>query len=130
MVDLLICFFLKYEDEYDDTYDSQAVGSEEPDAHNEDELRPFVVPRVLQKNEDYDVDEEGDGEEIPQKSADRPRDQFVANPAELRELAEQRRLNRRGYRRPGPTPAQRDVVGKSHFFFFYYVITFSSNSLK
>lgn len=101
----------KYEDEYDDTYDSQAVGSEEPDAHGEGGFaRPFVVPRVLQSNVEVEDDEDDDGS--PEQPAVRPRDQFVTNPAELRELAEQRRMNRRGYRRPGPTPAQRDVVGK------------------
>mgnify|MGYP003351212985 CR=1 FL=1 len=74
-------------------------------------VRPFVVPRVLQSN--IEVEEEDDEDEgSTEQPAERPRDQFVANPAELRELAEQRRLNRRGYRRPGPTPAQRDVVGK------------------
>ena len=102
-----------YDDEYDDTYDDHAVGCEEPDAHNGDSefRRPFVVPRILQPN-DRQSDEEEEEEEVPvdKKLAD----QFVPNPAELREAAEQRRLSQRGFNRGGRGPAQgppRDVVG-------------------
>ena len=106
------CFIaiFQYEDEYDDTYDSVAVGCEEPDAHigEEEERRSFVIPRVLRPKEDEESEESEEERELP---TERPRDQFVSNPAELRELAEQRRNARRGYRPPGPAASQRNVVG-------------------
>ena len=61
------CFIaiFQYEDEYDDTYDSVAVGCEEPDAHigEEEERRSFVVPRVLRPkgDEESEESEESDG---------------------------------------------------------------------
>lgn len=110
----LICpLFFKYDDEYDDTYDEHAVGSEEPDAHTgeDDRRRAFVVPRVLRpKGDDEDEEEEEEEDEGP--TNERPRDQFVPNPAELREQAEQRRLARRGHRHPGPS-----VVGMTFPYF-------------
>ncbi len=67
------------------------------------------MPRVLRpKDDDYNEESEEESEEVTEK----PRDQFVPNPAELREKAEQRRNARRGYRPPGPAPSQRNVVGK------------------
>ncbi|KAL3221856.1 hypothetical protein MRX96_029168 [Rhipicephalus microplus] len=82
-----------YEDEYDDTYDSNNVGFAEPEP--EDELstrRAFTTPRVLeqksgrrQKENRYeDKDADSDKEEAP------PRDQFVENPAEIRAQRERR----------------------------------------
>ncbi|XP_046441124.1 activating signal cointegrator 1 complex subunit 2-like [Daphnia pulex] len=100
----------EYEDEYDDTYDGHAVGSEEPDAHTgEDELRrSFVVPRILRPKMEEESEEE---EENYNQTEEKPRDHFVTNPEEMRALAEQRRLSRRGNYRPGPAPSQRNVVG-------------------
>lgn len=63
----------------------------------------------MQPKLDYESEEE---EDIPQQAEERPRDQFVQNPEELRALAEQRRLSRRGHRF-GPSPAQRNVVGNT-----------------
>lgn len=68
-----------------------------------------MVPRVLRPKVEDESDEE---EEEVGQIEERPKDQFVNNPAEMRALAEQRRLSRRGYR-PGPAPSQRNVVGNS-----------------
>lgn len=57
-------------------------------------------------------DESEEEEEEVEQVEEKPKDAFVSNPAELRALAEQRRLSRRG-NRPGPTPSQRNVVGNS-----------------
>jgi activating signal cointegrator complex subunit 2 len=86
------------------------MGAEEPDAGDElASRRSFVVPRILRPKEDREAEEEESEEE---ESTEKPRDAFVANPAELREQAEQRRLSRRGRGRPGSAPRQlRDVVG-------------------
>lgn len=59
-------------------------------------------------------DESEEEEEEIEQAEEKPKDQFVSNPAELRALAEQRRLSRRG-NRPGPTPSQRNVVGNISF---------------
>jgi hypothetical protein len=50
-------------------------------------------------------------EENYNQTEEKPRDHFVTNPEEMRALAEQRRLSRRGNYRPGPAPSQRNVVG-------------------
>lgn len=102
-----------YDDEYDDTYDSNDVGLEET-AHA-DELttrRPFTVPRVLQpkqgrRNADSRHDDNG-GSFEEEEEWHPPRDQFVANPAEIREQREQR--HREMMERRGP-PRQRNVRG-------------------
>lgn len=99
----------EYDDEYDDTYDDRILGNEEPDA---DDRRSFVVPRILRTKEDRADDlEEEDEEEEP---TERQRDCFVANPAELREQAEQRRLSKGGgHGANRPTSRPRDVVGSA-----------------
>ena len=58
------------------------------------------------------MEEESEEEEDNYNQAEeKPRDHFVTNPEEMRALAEQRRLSRRGSYRPGPAPSQRNVVG-------------------
>lgn len=57
------------------------------------------------------MEEESDDEEDFHQPEESPRDHFVMNPEEMRAQAEQRRLSRRGNYRPGPAPAQRNVVG-------------------
>lgn len=108
---IIYVVLLQYEDEYDDTYDGHAVGCEEPDAHNGE----FVVPRVLRSKADDDDDEEEEEENEEEENTNKPRDEFVANPAVLREQAQQRwisRMSRRGHGRgPGGPPPRRDVVG-------------------
>ncbi|CAN7996646.1 unnamed protein product, partial [Ixodes hexagonus] len=100
-----------YEDEYDDTYDSNDVGLEEP-AHGDEVTtrRPFTVPRVLEprqgrRNSRYE-DSRGSFDEEEERQP--PRDQFVPNPAEIREQREQR--HREMMERRGP-PRQRNVRG-------------------
>ncbi|XP_058230967.1 activating signal cointegrator 1 complex subunit 2 [Hemibagrus wyckioides] len=101
-----------YDDEYDDTYDINQVGANDLD--EDDELlsrRPFTTPQVLRagKPEEEDDEREEEGEEEEKESAVK-RDQFVQDPAVLRERAEARRAamqNRRGYRAPPPS----NVVG-------------------
>ncbi|KAM7301733.1 hypothetical protein ISCGN_017250 [Ixodes scapularis] len=103
-----------YEDEYDDTYDSNDVGLEEP--ARGDELttrRPFTVPRVLEpkqgrRNGDSRYDD-GGGAFEEEEEWQPPRDQFVANPAEIRERREQR--HREMMERRGGPPRQRNVRG-------------------
>ncbi|XP_029843375.3 activating signal cointegrator 1 complex subunit 2 isoform X1 [Ixodes scapularis] len=103
-----------YEDEYDDTYDSNDVGLEEP--ARGDELttrRPFTVPRVLEpkqgrRNGDSRYDD-GGGAFEEEEEWQPPRDQFVANPAEIRERREQR--HREMMERKGGPPRQRNVRG-------------------
>uniref|UniRef100_A0A8B9K9M9 Activating signal cointegrator 1 complex subunit 2 n=1 Tax=Astyanax mexicanus TaxID=7994 RepID=A0A8B9K9M9_ASTMX len=99
--------FDDYDDEYDDTYDINQVGANDLD--EDDELlnrRPFTTPQVLSMGrKGEEEEEEGEEEEDAVK-----RDQFVQDPAVLRERAEARRLamqNRRGYR----PPPQSNVVG-------------------
>ena len=84
----------EYEDEYDDTYDSNVVGVD--DADSADEMmsrRPFVVPRVFavhsadcssavrNEQEEEEIDETGTEVKTP--------DAFVENPALLRQRREQ-----------------------------------------
>ncbi len=66
--------------------------------------------------EDESEEEEENVEQIEEK----PKDHFVTNPEEMRALAEQRRLSRRGFR-PGPQPSQRNVVGKFEKTFALYL---------
>jgi len=98
-----------YEDEYDDTYDDHAVGCEEPDSSE------FVVPRVLRSKADDDDDEEEEEDDVEQERTTKPRDEFVTDPALLREQAQQRwisRMSRRGHGRgPAAPQPRRDVVG-------------------
>lgn len=103
-----------YDDEYDDTYDINQVGANDLDGDsNLLNRRPFTVPQVLRTGgRREDDDEEEEEEEEPEESAAVRRDQFVQDPALLRERAEARRATmqqRRGYR-PDPPPSQ--VVGR------------------
>ncbi|KAH9500008.1 Activating signal cointegrator 1 complex subunit 2 [Bulinus truncatus] len=107
-----------YEDEYDDTYDSNIAAD---DADSADELtNKKVLPRVLLDRERKIEKEEGRGnsegeEEDDEEENQVHKDHFVADPAKLREMAEQRRQSqaargRRGRGGVGP-PRVRDVVG-------------------
>jgi activating signal cointegrator complex subunit 2 len=101
-----------YDDEYDDTYDDNAVGQEEPDAMDSDERRPFVLPRALGgghvahvKEQEADVDEE-------EEDGGKKRDEFLRNPAQVREERERKwRESNRG--RGGRPPANKDLVGRA-----------------
>uniref|UniRef100_A0A8P4GKW2 CUE domain-containing protein n=1 Tax=Dicentrarchus labrax TaxID=13489 RepID=A0A8P4GKW2_DICLA len=98
-----------YDDEYDDTYDMNQVGANDLDGDSLLNRRPFTVPQVLRKANKPEEDEEGEDEEeedpIPNNVN---RDQFVQDPALLRERAEARRATM--HFRPAPRPS--NVVGQ------------------
>lgn len=102
-----------YDDEYDDTYDMNQVGANDADGESLLNRRPFTVPQVLRRGaraeeEPEDEDEEDEGQTLPGHAN---RDQFVQDPAVLRERAEARRAamqQRKGVR---PERAS-NVVGK------------------
>uniref|UniRef100_A0A8D3BN81 CUE domain-containing protein n=1 Tax=Scophthalmus maximus TaxID=52904 RepID=A0A8D3BN81_SCOMX len=81
-----------YDDEYDDTYDMSQVGANDLDGDSLLNRRPFTIPQILRKANKPEEEEE-DEEEEP--------DQFVQDPALLRERAEARRAamhQRKGFR--------------------------------
>lgn len=108
-----------YDDEYDDTYDTNDVGAF--DADSADELtyrRPFTVPRILGgKKGMEDGSSESESEESENEKP--PRDEFVQNPALLRQRAEERarwQAQRRaqGRRHGQNRPANPDGAEKKH----------------
>ncbi|CAL1547270.1 unnamed protein product [Lymnaea stagnalis] len=112
-----------YEDEYDDTYDTNAVGADDADSADELTNRKFM-PRVLldierkkarDEGRDQESGDDGDDGGGDGNNGDQPpRDQFVEDPAKLREMAEQRRQShaaRRGRGGGAAPPRTRDVVG-------------------
>ncbi|KAF3851489.1 hypothetical protein F7725_013261 [Dissostichus mawsoni] len=100
-----------YDDEYDDTYDMGQVGANDTDGDSLLSRRPFTVPQILRKgNKPEFVEEEEEEEEPLQNNVNR--DQFVQDPALLRERAEARRADmhqRKGFR---PEPRPNNVVGQ------------------
>ncbi|XP_010749645.1 activating signal cointegrator 1 complex subunit 2 [Larimichthys crocea] len=102
-----------YDDEYDDTYDMNQVGANDLDGDSLLNRRPFTVPLVLRQGNKPEDDEDGvDEEEEETLSNNVNRDQFVQDPALLRERAEARRAamqQKRGFR-----PERRsNVVGQA-----------------
>ncbi|XP_061586679.1 activating signal cointegrator 1 complex subunit 2 [Cololabis saira] len=101
-----------YDDEYDDTYDVNQVGANDLDGDSLLNRRPFTVPQILRKGvkEEYEVqDDEEEEEDALQNNTNR--DQFVQDPALLRERAEARRATmqqRKGFRPQRPS----NVVGQ------------------
>lgn len=102
-----------YDDEYDDTYDMNQVGANDRDQDSLLRWRPFTVPQILrqgQRAEEEEESEEGEDDRgAPQTVVQR--DQFVQDPAVLRERAEARRAamqQRRGFRAEPPS----HVVGQ------------------
>ncbi|KAM9743836.1 activating signal cointegrator 1 complex subunit 2 [Menidia menidia] len=102
-----------YDDEYDDTYDINQVGANDLDGDSLLNRRPFTVPQVLRKGtkaeEDEDEDEDDEMENALQKNPNR--DNFVQDPALLRERAEAKRAamqQRKGIRQENPS----NVVGR------------------
>lgn len=105
-----------YEDEYDDTYDMNQVGANDRDQDSLLRWRPFTVPQILRQGQRTEEEEEESDEEAeddrgpPQNNVQR--DQFVQDPAVLRERAEARRAaqqQRRGFRAEQPS----HVVGQA-----------------
>ncbi|CAI9737259.1 activating signal cointegrator 1 complex subunit 2-like [Octopus vulgaris] len=95
-----------YEDEYDDTYDDNDAGLSVGDTHTDDllALRPFTVPRALVNinqakrndiaghNQPDNDSSSSDQDEPSFKKADN----FIEDPAKLREQREQRIRSQRG----------------------------------
>ncbi|KAK0044479.1 activating signal cointegrator 1 complex subunit 2 [Biomphalaria pfeifferi] len=108
-----------YEDEYDDTYDSNIAADDDDSA---DELtNKKVLPRVLleleRKKEKEEASDSRSEESEEEEENEVSRDLFLTDPAKLREMAEQKRLSqasrgRRGRGGAGP-PRVRDVVGSA-----------------
>lgn len=96
-----------YDDEYDDTYDMNQVGANDLDGDSLLNRRPFTIPQVLRKgNRVEEEEEEQDEEEDDTLQSNVNRDQFVQDPALLRERAEARRAamqQRKGIRPERPS---------------------------
>ncbi|RXM95526.1 Activating signal cointegrator 1 complex subunit 2 [Acipenser ruthenus] len=107
-----------YDDEYDDTYDGGQVGANDLDEGSELlARRPFTIPRVLRDGrEEEELKEERDYEEEEEEKDNAVmRDQFVQDPAVLRERAEARRAanyNRRGFKADTPGSAVGAAKGR------------------
>ncbi|XP_068613311.1 activating signal cointegrator 1 complex subunit 2-like [Brachionichthys hirsutus] len=101
-----------YDDEYDDTYDVNQVGANDLDGDSLLNRRPFTIPQVLRQTyKAQDDEKEEDEEEEETLPINVNRDQFVQDPAVLRERAEARRAaiqQRKGFRPENPG----NVVGK------------------
>ncbi|KAM6954156.1 activating signal cointegrator 1 complex subunit 2 [Aplochiton taeniatus] len=106
-----------YDDDYDDTYDINQVGANDLDGDSLLSRRPFTVPQVLRaggRAAQEEEEEEEEEEEDEDEGSSMKRDQFVQDPALLRERAEARRAtmqHRRGHRPEGPPPGNH-VVGR------------------
>ncbi|TNN58189.1 Activating signal cointegrator 1 complex subunit 2 [Liparis tanakae] len=102
-----------YDDEYDDTYEMSQVGANDLDGDSLLSRRPFTVPQILRKGNKPELEEEGEDEEEEETLQNNVnRDQFVQDPALLRERAEARRAamhQRKGFR---PEPRPSGVVGQ------------------
>ncbi|KAG7210834.1 hypothetical protein KM043_012319 [Ampulex compressa] len=88
-----------YDDEYDDTYDSHNARDTAQDESVEIDSRAFTTPRVLLAKEKRDSVSEEDAAASEEENAmneENDKNQFVANPAELRAKAEQRMRSFRG----------------------------------
>ncbi|XP_077378517.1 activating signal cointegrator 1 complex subunit 2 [Festucalex cinctus] len=103
-----------YDDEYDDTYDASQVGANDLDGDSLLNRRPFTLPRVLQranKAEEMEDNNEQEEDQRPQPQSNVNREQFIQDPALLRERAEARRAamqERKGIRPDRPS----NVVGR------------------
>ncbi|XP_026326333.1 activating signal cointegrator 1 complex subunit 2, partial [Hyposmocoma kahamanoa] len=108
-----------YDDEYDDTYDSDGMG---PTTDTIDELedRPFQTPRVLLRRggrAEEECESSSEEEEQPSTSISTPntsyknRVDFCVNPALMRARREATQQTRKENRAP-PPPRKKDVVGK------------------
>ncbi|XP_028314317.1 activating signal cointegrator 1 complex subunit 2 [Gouania willdenowi] len=90
-----------YDDEYDDTYDMSQVGANDLDGDSLLNRRPFTIPQILRKDTKVREEEEEEEEDNIPLQSNTNRDQFVQDPAVLRERAEARRAamqQRRGVR--------------------------------
>ncbi|XP_027888752.1 activating signal cointegrator 1 complex subunit 2 isoform X2 [Xiphophorus couchianus] len=100
-----------YDDEYDDTYDMNQIGANDLDGDSLLSRRPFTVPQVLRKGTKAEEEEQEDDEDKDVSQNPVNRDQFVQDPALLRERAEAKRAamqQRKGFRPERPS----NVVGR------------------
>ncbi|XP_077985044.1 activating signal cointegrator 1 complex subunit 2-like isoform X2 [Glandiceps talaboti] len=80
-----------YDDEYDDTYDDNDVGANDEDSADElTARRPFTIPRILAGVGGTGSSDDNDDSPDDRQPYRPPRDQFVPNPAELRERQQDR----------------------------------------
>lgn len=107
-----------YDDEYDDTYDESQVGAD--DADSADELLSkfgfFAKPKTFGKTSESDVstdyDDDDDNDDKPaDENEKRSRDQFIEDPAVLRERAAERRASQQARKTNQPRPPK-NVTGK------------------
>ncbi|XP_066597919.1 activating signal cointegrator 1 complex subunit 2 [Prorops nasuta] len=95
-----------YNDEYDDTYDTQDVRGFVQDDTVEIDSRPFTIPRVLRsKNEEMSESEGEDEVTVENYKEQNGKDHFIQDPAILRAKAEERR-------QAAQSAKNRNVVGK------------------
>ncbi|XP_043967134.1 activating signal cointegrator 1 complex subunit 2 [Gambusia affinis] len=100
-----------YDDEYDDTYDMNQIGANDLDGDSLLSRRPFTVPQVLRKGTKAEEEEREDDEDEEVSQNPVNRDQFVQDPAVLRERAEAKRAamqQKKGFRPERPS----NVVGR------------------
>ncbi|XP_061622920.1 activating signal cointegrator 1 complex subunit 2 [Phyllopteryx taeniolatus] len=97
----------QYDDEYDDTYDMNQVGANDLDGDSLLNRRPFTLPRVLQRaNKADEAEDEEYQEEDQGLQRNMNRDQFIQDPALLRERVEAKRAamqQRKGIRPERPS---------------------------
>ncbi|XP_061672442.1 activating signal cointegrator 1 complex subunit 2 [Syngnathoides biaculeatus] len=101
----------EYDDEYDDTYDMNQVGANDQDGDTLLNRRPFTIPRVLQKANKAEEPQEEENQEDQGLQSNMNRDQFIEDPALLRERVEAKRTamqERKGIRVEHPS----HVVGR------------------
>ncbi|CAG7719051.1 unnamed protein product [Allacma fusca] len=99
----------EYEDEYDDTYDEVAVGSTEPENWLYNPLNSKADENETERKDD------SSSEEDSSRSTDRKKlyDDFVEDPAIVRERMERRRQEKMHQRKSFVPDKPRDVVGKA-----------------
>ncbi|RVE67750.1 hypothetical protein OJAV_G00084860 [Oryzias javanicus] len=102
-----------YDDEYDDTYDMNQVGANDLDGDSLLSRRAFTVPQVLRTRTKPEEEEEEEEDEEEEGGSQNPasRDQFVQDPALLRERAAARRAALQ-QRRGVPPERPSNVVGR------------------
>ncbi|XP_053372909.1 LOW QUALITY PROTEIN: activating signal cointegrator 1 complex subunit 2-like [Mercenaria mercenaria] len=101
-----------YDDEYDDTYDVNAVGADDADSADElTTVRPFTTPRVLGGQTKADRKDHSESEESDEDANAANRDNFIEDPAVIRQRAEERARWKAGRAKPSQAPKTHDVKG-------------------
>ncbi|XP_060572679.1 activating signal cointegrator 1 complex subunit 2-like isoform X1 [Ruditapes philippinarum] len=101
-----------YDDEYDDTYDVNNVGADDADSADElSTVRPFTTPRILGGQTRTYRHNDSESEESDEDANAAKRDNFVEDPAVLRQRAEERARYKAGRAKPSQAPKTHDVKG-------------------